>query len=106
MENKLSRWAKYTEFSGEGKTIVPVAIKKLCPPETDTMNPKFLDKEGCTLRLVFKDMDNGEVERWYENSFPSFKWAITNQKVEKNKEYQVSLNKEHEGKWKWQFTKL
>lgn len=66
-------FARWKEFETV-KRIVPVSLKNM---EGDgKVDEKFLDSEGRFRRLTFKDLDNGDVERRYDDPFENFKQAV------------------------------
>ena len=96
-------WTQSKEFL-TAKRIVPTNFARLGGNET-TCKPEYRDKEGFTYRLTFIDLDNGEMERYYENSFKNFYEDVSEARVERGVEYKVSVAKTSDGKYKWSFIK-
>lgn len=69
----LKAWARWKEFE-KVKRIVPVSLKNI--EGNEQSDPKFLDDDGKFRRLTFQDMDNGGMERKYDDPFPNFKEAV------------------------------
>ncbi len=64
-------WANPADFGG-GKKIAIMSFQRLSRDKGET-TAKFVDKEGCTYRLTFVDMDNSDKVRRLEVHAVGFK---------------------------------
>lgn len=97
-------WCNGKEFDDPaGKLIVITSFAQLCGTQTNA-KPEYRDKDGCTYRMTFKDMDQGGGERAYENCYGRFKQTLKDQAVEFNRPYRVRRAKDSNGYTSWTFT--
>src|ERR1043166_6343994 len=100
-QEKIGKWARVTEFDSP-KNIIITSFRYLCGTDTNA-KPEFRDEKGCVYRLIFKDMDNGGMERMFEIKYSNFRKDMEAQRVQAGVEYKVT--RKHEKVWKWYFEK-
>lgn len=96
-QTKVKKFVAFREFFTK-KKITPLSITYLCNEETKSL---YRDKDGCVWRMVLKDHDNGDAERFYETQFPDFKEAAKGKKA--GKPYFVWVEKGQDGRYSWRW---